>query len=142
MSPRAGPSEERCGEGLIQDGPKFADSRGKTRDDRRTMGCVADDELGLLPIPGVALGLLEQPQTRGWAVSISTIDLGPPFLPAFPPATSSPPSRYAPNGLRIPERRRETGVEGGVRSAGYFCLRLCTACFVIPDIGRFNNRLL
>jgi hypothetical protein len=35
---READGEGRCGEGLIQDDPKFADSRGKTRDDRRTMG--------------------------------------------------------------------------------------------------------
>lgn len=62
-----GRARKDCGEGLIQDSPKFADSWGKTRNDQRTMGRVADDELSAC-FPGVALGdCWNSRKQGGWA---------------------------------------------------------------------------
>lgn len=121
---RDGLCEARCGEGLIQDSPKFADSWGKTRDDRWTMGCVADDELGLLPIPEVAQG---QPQTRRWASRISTID--------------SSTVGYIPNGLRIPDWWREGAKRRIFLLTIIRCVPRCSIFSVLIVRCYFNNTL-
>lgn len=75
-------------------------------------GALADDELGLLPIPGVARGLPEQPQTRGWA---SQRFHHRPYYHHRPVMFQT-----------VYAFSSDGGVAGGegVRSAGYFCLRL------------------
>lgn len=117
--PESSLAEERCGEGLIQDSSKFADSRGRRGMTSGQWG--ASPMTNPVRFPGVSPTLGDCWNSRkqgGWASQRFY------HRPRHPPSLG-----YVPNDLRIPVRR------GGARR-WIFLFTIIPGCFATR---RFNN---
>lgn len=116
---RDGLDEERCGEGLILDSPKFADSWGKTRDDRQ-WGASPMTNSACFQSPESLGGCQNSRKQRDGQVSIST----------DPTTTWLCSKRFT--------HSRATGGGGGCEAPDISAYDYI-ACFAMFDIRRFNN---